>query len=55
MFKHHPLFRFFILTIDAQELASRAITEDLYLLRLIRKSWWKYRSHYILIPELNAC
>lgn len=38
-----PLFSLFLVLISAEalELGSRAITEDLYSLSIIRRSWWK--------------
>ena len=38
-----PLFSLFLVLIstEALELGSRAITEDLFALSIIRSSWWK--------------
>lgn len=40
-----PLFSLLniLISTEAFELSSRAITEDLMLLMLSRRSWWKYR------------
>ena len=38
-----PLFSLFLVLIstEALELGSRAITEDLFAISIIRRSWWK--------------